>query len=121
MDYTKRIAWRTALAGIAMGIVLPAMAQLTPPADLMDRVASAKTRADHEAIAAEFEKLAVKDRAEAERHRKMAALYKTPAWSKASGAGMIKHCESLARSYESAAADFTEMAKAHRAFGAKIP
>jgi hypothetical protein len=123
MEKARHFDLKASLIAMTIGFAsaTSAMAQSPPTSDLVDKVVSAKTRADHEYIAAEFGKQAGIERSNAERHRKMANLYKSPAWSKASGAGMVKHCESLVRAYESAARDNDAMARMHRDIGSKLP
>jgi len=77
--------------------------------------AGAKSPADHEALAAYYDKQAADARAKAELHRKMGEEYK-----KAPGPfGMTKthfheHCEALARNYTASAKEYAAMASAHR-------
>ncbi len=120
---TYKRSFLTQLIGAAIvGIALSqgAYAQTPATTSLADKIASAKTRADHDAVAAEFDKQAETDKASAERHRKMAQAYTTAPWSKSSGAGMVSHCKALIADYEKAAKQNAEMAKMHRAIGAKL-
>lgn len=95
-------------------------------ADTMDMgamVSQAKTKADHEALAAEYEKQADDAKAQSEQHRKLAESYKKmPALGKGIGdlPGMIKHCNGLAKTYADAAQHFTMMAKMEREVAAKV-
>ena len=109
----------TAIVGVALSQGAYAQAPATP--SLVEKIAGAKTRADHEAVAVEFDKQAETDKASAERHRKMAQAYATVPWSKSSGAGMVAHCKALIADYEKAAKQNAEMARMHREVGAKLP
>jgi len=82
--------------------------------DVDQMITSAKTAADHEAIAKHFADKASDREAVAARHRKMAETYK-----KVGGAAIEKwhldaHCENLARSDEAAAKEYQALAEAHR-------
>jgi hypothetical protein len=81
-------------------------------------ISSAKTAADHEALAAQYDKDAAAAKASAAEHRKMGEAYKgQPAVSGGKGAGisaMPEHCDSLVKSYEDQAQMYTAMAAAER-------
>lgn len=98
-----------------------ALAQTPATAGFSEKIVAAKTKADHEQLATEFEKQAASDKEAAERHRKMAQAYTTAPWAKASGAAMVAHCKALIADYEKAEKQNAEMAKMHREIGAKLP
>ncbi len=80
--------------------------------NLEKAVTGAKTPADHEAIASHYDKEGASAKAEAEEHRRMAEAYRN-----ITGKGqfqMENHCQRLAQSYESIAADNATLAGAHR-------
>jgi hypothetical protein len=95
----------------------PAAAADAP--DITQLIATAKTPADHEKIAAYYDKEAAADRASAELHRRMLESYR-----KAGGALIEKwhldhHCESLINDYEKAATMNATMAETHRKLAAE--
>lgn len=123
MKVQKRGFLITGIAAMLLSatLVSGAFAQVPATASLADRIVAAKSKADHEQLAAEFDKQVEADKAAAERHRKMAQAYTSAPWAKASGAGMVAHCKSLIADYEKAAKQNTAMAKMHRDIGAKLP
>src|SRR5262245_61199012 len=108
-----------ALVVIAGALCLPAGRTSARPAKSMGAmITGAKTAADHEALAAQYDKDAADAKAKAAEHRKMGAAYKgQPAVSGGKAAGvsaMPEHCEGLAKSYEEQAQMYTAMATAER-------
>lgn len=99
------------LAGCAGG---PAVQDANRPAALE----AARTRAEHEEIAARYEREAgiAEDRTAA--HRRMLALYASPYPDYGSGAGFIRHCRSMVQRYGEAAEANRALATAHRAAAA---
>jgi len=83
-------------------------------ADIEEMIASAKTPADHEAIAAYFDKQAADAKAKAEEHRKMGESYKKGGGALAEKTHFHEHCEALVKIYNQAAKDYAAMAAAHR-------
>lgn len=107
--------------GFLLLLIGPSVANSLEEADLPDAIESAKTAADHEALAAYFEGEAKAARATAERHRRMGSSYEKhprPAGLKGNRAplhqAMPPHCKRLVTSYEAAAEDYEAMAAAHR-------
>jgi len=106
-----------AVAAIALMPVLfnagNALAQSS--ADLERKVMSAKTPADHEAIAADYDKQAEAALKNAQSHRNLAKFYHANPVGRGEGThGTASHCEKLAKSFEASAASFKELAAAHR-------
>lgn len=106
---------------LLLAIAGPGAAIALDPADLPNAIENAETPADHEALAAYFEGEAKEARAMAERHRKMAATYRSlrkPAGHKGVRARlertMPKHCDELVARYEADAKDYEAMAAEHR-------
>ena len=62
------------VAGAAIFLAAPAVT-LAQDADMAARIEAAKTPADHEALAAEYDKLAAQETAKASLHQKMEAGY----------------------------------------------
>ena len=82
--------------------------------DMEQMVASAKTAADHENLAKQYEAEAAEARANAEMHQKMAEAYR-----KQGGAIVLKlhfdqHCDGLVRNFKSEADEYDALAKAER-------
>ena len=76
-------------------------------------ITEAKTPADHEAIAAYYEKEAQEAQQKYEEHLKLKATYaKIP--HLASKTGLPAHCDSIAEKYEGIAKDYEALAKLHR-------
>src|SRR5262245_35137324 len=119
---------KTMLALVVMAAALSlsadrTIAQTAKPMDAM--ISGAKTAADHEALAAQYEKEAAAAKAKADEHRRMGEAYKgQPAVTGGKAAGvsaMPGHCDSLAKSYDEQAQMYTSMAAGERelAKGAK--
>ncbi|HJQ82963.1 MAG TPA: hypothetical protein VKA21_02730 [Candidatus Binatia bacterium] len=82
-------------------------------ADIDEKIATAKTAADHEAIAAYYDEQAKAAEAKAAEHRKMEQEYRK-AGGPAAKAQLPAHCEGLVKSYIGAAKEYAALAKAHR-------
>lgn len=101
--------------GIVVGVAGCATTVLVP-SPLEKAVASAKTRADHEAVAQTYDQSAATAKREAQKHRDLAAVYHRKPVGRGEGThdGATSHCESLANLYDKAAEEYMELAKAHR-------
>ena len=100
---------------LAVGVCLP-MAAAGGETDIIEQVRTAKTSADHQAIAGYYDAQAAAAKGKAAEHRKMAATY-TAGGSIGKGAGPIplpQHCQTLAKDYDEQASHFTSMADTHR-------
>ena len=108
----------TIFGALAASIVPVTPVHAAEDEGLAQKVQSAATAADHEALAVQYDKDAADAKAKAAEHRKMAAAYKgEPAITggKAAGASaMPQHCERLAKSYDEQAQMYTAMAAAER-------
>jgi hypothetical protein len=84
--------------------------------DLTTMIEHAKTAADHEAIATEYEKKAADAKKEADLHRKMEKSYTVggAAGGKGTATALPQHCAALAKHYDELAQEYTTLAKAHR-------
>jgi hypothetical protein len=106
---------------VAAGMLAPASRiSAGEDADLDKMISSAKTAADHEAIAAEYERQATAAKAKATMHVEMGESYK-----KAGGALIGKHhldvhCDNLAKLYEKIAKEDEALAKAHEAMAKEV-
>ena len=75
-------------------------------------ITEAKTPADHEAIAAYYDKEAKDAHAKHAEHQKMGELYKkNPALNKS---GFSTHCDIIASNYNKTAKEYEALAKLHR-------
>jgi outer membrane murein-binding lipoprotein Lpp len=84
-----------------------------PSAATQQRIEAAQTRADHEALAASYDKEAADARAAAVNHRKMAKSYLNYQPGRGGG-NMTAHCNSVAGSYDRIATEYDGMAIMHR-------
>ncbi len=85
----------------------------TETPELSQRIQTASSKADHEAIALAYLNKAAAARVEANEHRRMAALYRAqPASGR--GGNMNFHCENLVKKYEGIAQDYETLAAEHR-------
>ena len=117
----RRITVGVTLAMLALVAVLYVSTQRVgaQPAekfDLEKAITGAKTSADHEAIAAYYDREAATAKDKAAEHRSLAEKYRTLSVTPR-GQGfqpMANHCQQLAQIYESAAADNTALAAGHR-------
>ncbi len=115
--------WVTMLGGATLAL-LTALALPTFSARAMDdddmtaKVQSAKTAADHEAIAKHYDEEAAEATKEAAAHRRMGEAYKgMSGGTTGKGYGvsaMPQHCETLAKAYDSEAEHYKGMAQTHR-------
>ena len=104
---TVTLLLAAALAGCATDQVR------TPSPELQQRIASASTPADHEAIAVVYERDAATARSTAEEHRRMARLYRNqPVGGR--GGNMTYHCETLVKMYDGIAGEYEKLAAEHR-------
>ena len=93
------------------------------PVKMEHMISAANTKADHEALSTQYanEAQALKNRAK--EHNAMARLYEGFAAGSARGgyAAFAVHCRNLARKYEEAAAEYTQLAVLHRQFAMDLP
>jgi hypothetical protein len=124
-DKREESAVRGITVGVTLAIValvavlsLPTQrigAQQAEKFDLDKAIAGAKTPADHEAIASYYAKESATAQDKAAEHRKLAQTYRTLSVSGRGGVHpMENHCQQLAQTYESVAADNAALAEAHR-------
>jgi hypothetical protein len=98
------------LAGGVLGYLSVSSAEQGKNIEQM--IAEAKTPADHEAIAAYYEKEAQEAHTKHAEHQKMEELYqKNPALNKS---GFSFHCKQIALNYEKTAKDYEDLAKLHK-------
>lgn len=107
---------------VALGLVLGLAALLAgcasgpnaPPPEIVQRIQSASTAADHESLANYYLAEATSTRALAQTHRRMAKSYQGQGqWGKG-GASMPSHCNAIVQLQESIATEYTAMAGEHQ-------
>ena len=110
-NFPRRIA-----SAILLGVILTGCASgpTAPPVDLLQRIESASTKGDHEALAAYYDREASTARASAVTHRKMATTYQGMIGSGRGNASMPAHCNAIVREQEAIATEYEGMAAAHR-------
>jgi hypothetical protein len=114
---------RMCLLGFGVLVLLGALLQpgsracAAEQADIDQMIASAKTPADHQAIADYYQKQADAAAAKAAEHTKMAKEYKSGSFG--AKTHFHEHCETLARIYRSEAKEYAELADEHRRMAAK--
>ena len=86
------------------------------PAGLEQKIEAARTRADHQEIAAVYEQQAEGYKATAEWHRGWARAYERGRWK---SQNMVTHCENLARIFQQAAEETLALAREHRQVAAE--
>jgi len=102
---------------LVTALPMPTMgASAAQEADLEQMIANAKTPADHEAIAAYYDREAADNDSKAEFHRKLAKTY---ADLHVKPSDMRNHCEQMAKYFEGAAKDAKLLAAEHREMAKK--
>ncbi len=103
-------------AALAFGLTLGgyAVADEASSSPMVQKILGAKTKADAEALAAQYEQEAKDLQAKAEEHREMAKAYKTGYFGPGGKFDMARHCSLLAKKYEEAAKEDLELAKLQR-------
>jgi ABC-type uncharacterized transport system auxiliary subunit len=107
---TYGVASALLLVAVLAGCSLPPSAPLT---DLPQRVETARSRSDHQALIAYYKAQAVTARAQVAEHRRLAKSYQE-APSERNGTAMTAHCISIASMYESIAREYEGMAQFHQ-------
>ena len=113
-----RLASLGAAFALALGFAAPAMSAADTDADIVTKIQTAKTAADHEAIASYYDSQAASAKSRADLHRKMAASYTAGGSATGKGIGPVPlptHCTNLAKEFDEEAANYKAMADAHRA------
>jgi hypothetical protein len=102
---------------LALGLLTGCTPTKPHAMDMRAAVESAKTKADHEALAAHYEQAAKDAEAQAEEHKQILAEFRKDPhdYPKSAKAGNFEsHCERLIDIYERAAVANREMAELHR-------
>ena len=83
--------------------------------DMATMVQNAKTAADHEQIAAMYDKQAADAKKQADLHRRMEKSYSSsPGTGKGTPTPLPQHCAALVKDYDNAAQEYATLAAAHR-------
>jgi hypothetical protein len=101
----------TILLGATLALPSRSFAQAVTDSNIAEKISSAKTPADHEAIAGYYSAQANAEKAKVDTHAKMIAAYQGLGKS---GTGMVTHCTNIANKEKATAADYEAMAAAHR-------
>ena len=92
--------------------------------NLKQKIVSAKTAADHKAIAAYYHSEAAKTEAEVTEHQEMAKAYQKTGFGTVAktpnAPGTIEHCNHLVKTYKDLAETLAMMAKEHEAMAAQV-
>jgi hypothetical protein len=114
MQSRKLLVWVVVLA-LTAGLVMPAYrATAAQDVDIDTMIATAKTAADHQAIADYYKQEAKEAQEQADKHKKMAQEYGMGSIGRqATKTHFHEHCEALVRDYESAAKEYNDLAKMH--------
>jgi hypothetical protein len=88
---------------------------------LGEAIAKAKTKADHEALAARYEREAEALRAKAEQHRRIAGYYRQYGGRLLVRKSLMEHYLRLATDYWEAAEEKLSLAKLHRQLATQTP
>jgi cbb3-type cytochrome oxidase cytochrome c subunit len=114
MPTGKLRVWVVVLA-LTAGLVMPAYrAMAAQDVDIDKMIATAKTAADHQAIADYYKQQAKEAQEQADKHKKMAQDYGMASIGRqATKTHFHQHCEALVRNYESTAKEYNDLAKMH--------
>ena len=82
--------------------------------DMPDMITAAKSSADHEKLATQYEQEAKASRAKAAEHKMMADAYRKAGGPLIAKLHFDQHCDALAKSYTTMADQFEALAKAER-------
>ncbi len=108
---------RVCVLGTALAAAFLMLASPAPAAENVDiekMISTAKTAADHQAIADYYKQQAKEAQAQADLHKKMAKDYSMSSVGRqATKTHFHEHCEALVRSYEAAAKEYDALAKSH--------
>ncbi len=113
---------KTFFAVLAVLGLLASCAQMERyhPMDMTQAVQSAKTRADHEALAVHYENMAQEMREKMQKHKRMLEQYEAESYHYGRQADDLKgHTQALIRFYEQAAEANMNMAASHRKMAAE--
>ena len=123
----KRSSWLMGAicgAALAFGLSLGGYAvgsDEAPSSPMVQKILGAKSKADQEALAAQYEQEARELQAKAQEHREMARAYDKAGYFGPGGKfDLARHCNNLAKKYEDAAKESLALAKLHRGLAEKM-
>lgn len=121
MNTNLKPSRRLAVALLLAGVALAGCAGLatSPSSAIQQQIESARTPADHQALAEYYAKEAAAARARAADHRKMGKAYQAAPMGSRGGGSMPAHCNAAAASYEDVASKLEAMAAEHRQMAAQ--
>ena len=116
MNTNLKSSRRMAAVLLLIGVALSGCAGLAtaPSPALQQQIETARTRADHEALAKYYDAGVARARAKVAEHRKMSTSYQGMISGGRGGGSMPAHCNAIASSYESIATQYDGMAAGHR-------
>ena len=112
----RRMATLGAALLLAIGVAVPTIGTAAEM-DIVQKLKTAKTAADHESIASYYDSKAAEAKKNADLHRNMASTYTAGGSSIGKGTGPVplpQHCTNLAKAFDEEAANYTALAQAHR-------
>ena len=120
----KQIQWLTAVAALfALLAVGAPMAgegvEKMPGKSMEDLIKSAKTKAEHEALASHYEMEAKEMQQKAAQHKKEGEIYGAFPHHYKGVETYLQHCNAIASNYEKAAEETLGLAKLHRQMAAE--
>ena len=116
MRNSIRVLWVAASLMCALTITTVNAGESSP----MDTaITTAKSKADHEGFAKQYEAEAKDFEAKVADHKKMSAAYRNTGSMKGSGAGFVGHCDKLIGAYTDAIAQNLALAKLHHQLAEK--
>lgn len=108
------------VTALSLAVVTPsAFAGTEPAGPTAAQLETARTPADHAAIAQAYEDEAAALERKADAHAAMAKIYRGGGAPKASSPAMTSHCERLVKEYRGAAQTARSLAAEHRAVAGK--
>ncbi len=93
--------------------------QTTPSLSIEQKIIEAKSKADHEALATQYEKEAAELQAKAQDHKEMAKAYGKIGFLEGKH-DLVRHCNNLVQKYDDAAKENLALAKVHRSLAEKM-
>ena len=114
------ISWVLVVVALAVNAGSSGVAWALDHSGVAALIQTAKTEADHEAIAKHFEEMAAEAKESAARHQEMGAAYTNnlppnqKSTTRSLNRTMPPHCRNLVKEYQAAAAEYLAMAKVHR-------
>lgn len=108
---------------LLVGVVMAGCAAgpKSPSPELQQQIESAKTRSEHVALAAFYDREAAGARASAALHRRMAKSYESMSPPGRGGASMRAHCNTIVNMFDGIAAEYDGLASDHRRLGDQVP